>query len=127
MQTPAERKSGFEQLAMAAKHGHDAERAEVTDAARLAIDCDRPRRTAADRDQIAGRAFARQDWPRVVSELEPVLEMHERVGGSRAQRDLLEYAVTYALLRDGAGERARRLISKRRPQNGKSGFPLAGL
>jgi tetratricopeptide (TPR) repeat protein len=72
-------------------------------------------------------AFARQDWPRVVSELEPVLETHERVGGSRAQRDLLEYAVTYALLRDGAKERARRLISKRRPQNGKSGFPLAGL
>jgi hypothetical protein len=72
-------------------------------------------------------AFARQDWPRVVSALEPVLETHERVGGSRAQRDLLEYTVTYALVRDGAQERARRLISKRRPQHGKSGFPLAGL
>ena len=72
-------------------------------------------------------AFARQDWPRVVSEIEPVLETHERVGGSRAQRDLLEYAVTYALLRSGAKDRARQLISRRRPQNGKNGFPLAGF
>jgi tetratricopeptide (TPR) repeat protein len=71
-------------------------------------------------------AFARAEWPRVVSELEPVLGTHERVGGSRAQRDLLEYAVTYALLRDSETERARSLISKRRPQNGKSGFPLVG-
>lgn len=72
-------------------------------------------------------AFARQRWNEVVQELQPVLATHERVGGSRAQRDLLEYAVASALLRDGQADAARRLISSRRPQNGRGGFPIAGL
>jgi hypothetical protein len=72
-------------------------------------------------------AFARQDWSAAVRELTPVLACHERVGGSRAQRDLLEYAVTCALLRNGQAHAARQLITGRRPQNGRGGFPLAGL
>ena len=71
--------------------------------------------------------LARGDWTRVVDELRPVLQTHERVGGSRAQRDLLEYSVTCALLRSGRGEEARRLIATRRPQNVASGVPLAGI
>lgn len=72
-------------------------------------------------------AFAGQNWVEVVRELQPVLATHERVGGSRAQRDLLEYAVTSALLRSGQAAEAHRLISARRPRNGRGGFPLAGL
>lgn len=72
-------------------------------------------------------AFARQNWNEAVQELQPVLATHERVGGSRAQRDLLEYAVTSALLRGGQVDAAQRLISSRRPQNGRGGFPIAGL
>lgn len=73
------------------------------------------------------RAFAQEDWAGAVREIEPALQTHERVGGSRAQRDLLEYVVTYALLQGGKAEHARNLIVRRRPQNGKGGFPLAGL
>jgi len=72
-------------------------------------------------------AFARNDWAKAVDHIRPVLETHERVGGSRAQRDLLEYAVTCALLRNGQRDEALRLISSRRPANGKGGYPLAGL
>jgi hypothetical protein len=72
-------------------------------------------------------AFARGKWAKVVEETGPVLETHERVGGSRAQRDLLEYTVTCALLRNGQRDDALQLISRRRPANGKGGYPLAGL
>lgn len=72
-------------------------------------------------------AFARQQWNEAVRELPPVLPVHERVGGSRAQRDLLEYTVTSASLRSGKTGEARRLISTRRPKNGTGGCPLAGL
>lgn len=72
-------------------------------------------------------AFARADWARVVDEIKPVLETHERVGGSRAQRDLLEYTAAWALLRNGRRDEAVLLISSRRPANGKAGYPLAGL
>ena len=74
------------------------------------------------------RAFARGDWDTAVSLIEPVLATHERIGGSRAQRDLLEYAVVAAMLRAGRGDGARQLIVSRRPQNASGdGFPVAGL
>lgn len=73
-------------------------------------------------------AFARGDWDAAIKSMQPLLATHERVGGSRAQRDLLEYAVVGALLRAGRGDDARHLISARRPQNaGAHGFPVAGL
>jgi hypothetical protein len=50
-------------------------------------------------------AFARGKWAKVVEEIGPVLETHERVGGSRAQRDLLEYTVTCALSCAKSGSR----------------------
>jgi len=72
-------------------------------------------------------AFARRDWAAAVGHIGPLLETHERVGGSRAQRDLLEYMVTCALWRDGRRDEALLLISSRRPACGKGGYPLAGL
>jgi hypothetical protein len=91
---------------------------------------DNPRGPAADILVPIARgfdAFARADWATAVNEIRPVLETHERVGGSRAQRDLLEYTVTCALLRGGRRDEALQLISSRRPANVKGGFPLAGL
>lgn len=73
-------------------------------------------------------AFARGDWGGAVAEIKPLLVSHERVGGSRAQRDLLEYAVVAAMLRGGDLPGAQRLIATRRPQNASgAGFPVAGL
>lgn len=73
------------------------------------------------------QAFARQDWAGTVQEIEPVLKQHERVGGSRAQRDLLEYIATCALLRAGQPEAAMTLISTHRPLAGRPQYPIAGL
>jgi tetratricopeptide (TPR) repeat protein len=100
------------------------------DGAALRALIDSPKGPAADVLAPIARgfdAFARQNWGEAVRELQPVLATHERVGGSRAQRDLLEYAVTSALLRNGEATEARQLISTRRPGNGRGGFPLAGL
>lgn len=72
-------------------------------------------------------AFAKGDWRGVVREIEPHIATHERMGGSRAQRDLLEYIVACALLRGGRTGDAKRRLS-RRPQNrGTTGYPVAGL
>ena len=40
---------------------------------------------------------------------------HARIGGSRAQRDLLELALLTALLRQGRAEEARHITALRRP------------
>ena len=40
---------------------------------------------------------------------------HARLGGSRAQRDLLELALLSALLKLGKDEEAKRLLMLRRP------------
>lgn len=72
-------------------------------------------------------AFARKDWATAADQIRPVLETHERVGGSRAQRDLLEYTVACALVRNGQRDEALQLISTRRAANGNGGYPLAGL
>lgn len=73
-------------------------------------------------------AFARQDWAGTVALLEPIMAEHERLGGSRAQRDLVEYTLAIALLRAGRAAEAARTLAAHRPQNAREGgFPLAGL
>ena len=73
-------------------------------------------------------AFARGNWQQAVGAIRPLLDTHERLGGSRAQRDLLEYIVAAAMVRDGKSSEARDFIASRRPQNGKGrGFPISGL
>jgi tetratricopeptide (TPR) repeat protein len=74
----------------------------------------------------AFRAFARQDWTATVAALNPIMSEHERLGGSRAQRDLLEFMYLCALLREGRDEEARRLIAMRRPKK-VSSHPVTGL
>lgn len=63
----------------------------------------------------AYRAFAREDWAETIALLTPVMATHERIGGSRAQRDLIEFTLVSALLKLGRTEEARRLLAMRRP------------
>ncbi len=73
-------------------------------------------------------AFAREDWDGAVAALEPVIDQHERLGGSRAQRDLVEYTLAAALLRAGRTDAAGHMLTSRRPQNGHEGrYPLTGM
>jgi hypothetical protein len=58
----------------------------------------------------AFRAFSRQAWNEAIAELSPLMAEHERVGGSRAQRDLIEYTLVVSLLRSGRSAEARRLL-----------------
>jgi tetratricopeptide (TPR) repeat protein len=101
------------------------------DAEKLAGFLDSPRGFAGDMVPAMARgfsAYARGDWKTAIDELSPLLDTHERLGGSRAQRDLLEYTVAAATLRAGGKDEARAFIEKRRPQNAKvGGFPLAGF
>jgi len=60
-------------------------------------------------------AMAAADWPQAVRHLSVTMTQHERIGGSRAQRDLVEYALLGALLRQGKADEARLLLSMRRP------------
>lgn len=98
---------------------------------KLATFTDNPRGAAGDMVPSMARgfdAYARGDWQRAVDEIEPLLATHERLGGSRAQRDLLEYTVAAAKLRAGNKDEARAFIARRRPHNAKvGGFPLHGL
>ena len=54
------------------------------------------------------RAWARGDWTAAVARLEPVCDAHERIGGSRAQRDLIEYALLAASRQAGRAWTRRR-------------------
>lgn len=60
-------------------------------------------------------ALARENWADATDRLVPVMAEHERIGGSRAQRDLLEYALAGALLEQGQHREAARWIASRRP------------
>lgn len=60
-------------------------------------------------------AIAAQDWPQAVALLSSAMSDHARLGGSRAQRDVLELALLSALLKIGKDEEARRLLTLRRP------------
>jgi tetratricopeptide (TPR) repeat protein len=92
---------------------------------------DNPRGSAGDMVPPMARgfkAYASGDYSTAAAEIEPLLATHARLGGSRAQRDLLEYVVASAKLRGGRRDEARSFIEKRRPYNAKvGGFPLAGL
>ena len=64
----------------------------------------------------AFQAFAKQDWQLTTEHLMKVMSDHARIGGSRAQRDLIELAMASALARQGKAEEAKRLLMARRPQ-----------
>jgi tetratricopeptide (TPR) repeat protein len=72
-------------------------------------------------------AFSTSDWNGAAAQLRSVLDGHERIGGSRAQRDLVEYAFVVCLLRSGRGSEARSLLETRRRRSCVEGWPIKGL
>jgi hypothetical protein len=70
-------------------------------------------------------AFEQRDFSAAIKVLAPLAGKNERIGGSRAQHDLIEFTLLRAYLSVDRLEEARRLISARRP--GASGIPVAGL
>jgi len=73
---------------------------------------DEPRGTAGDVvAQIAQAfvAFRQSDWKAFTESLAPAMATHERIGGSRAQRDLLELSYHYGLVQLGQRSGSHRL------------------
>ena len=68
-------------------------------------------------------AFERGDFFRAIEALAPLAGQNERIGGSRAQHDLIEFTLLKAYLNADRLEEARRLLSARRP--GASGVPVS--
>jgi len=58
-------------------------------------------------------AFADEDYAACVRELAPVLTDVVRIGGSHAQRELIEDTFVVALMRNGELPRARALLDAR--------------
>jgi hypothetical protein len=58
-------------------------------------------------------AYAKGDWSAAIRHFEQALPETVRIGGSRAQRDLVEHTLLAAYLKAGRPEDARRLVAKR--------------
>ena len=69
-------------------------------------------------------AFERGDFTAAIDALAPLAGENERIGGSRAQHDLIEFTLLKAYLNAHRLEEAKRLLTTRRP--GASGIPVAG-
>jgi tetratricopeptide (TPR) repeat protein len=70
-------------------------------------------------------AFERRDFCAAIDALEPIVEELERIGGSRAQLDLVEFTLLKAYLSADRPDDARRMLSGR--LRGSSCLPVAGL
>jgi tetratricopeptide (TPR) repeat protein len=70
-------------------------------------------------------AFERRDFAAAINALEPVVRESERLGGSRAQLDLVEFTLLKAYVSADRVDEARRLFGERR--TGPSGIPVAGF
>jgi tetratricopeptide (TPR) repeat protein len=70
-------------------------------------------------------AFERRDFSAAIDALEPTADELERIGGSRAQLDLVTFTLLKAYLNADRPDDARRLLRVRRSD--RSGTPVAGL
>ena len=61
-------------------------------------------------------AFERGDYPAAISALAPLARQSERIGGSRAQHDLIEFTLFKAYLNADRLEEARQLLITRRSE-----------
>ncbi|OWU83537.1 hypothetical protein ATO6_16780 [Oceanicola sp. 22II-s10i] len=95
---------------------------------RLAPLAEASRGFAADLVRPVARAWgaiARGEWDAALDLLTPAMADHARLGGSRAQRDLLELTYVNLLLKTGRGDEAHRTVATRRPVFRQSA-PVAG-
>ena len=70
-------------------------------------------------------AFEQGDFSAAIEALAPLAGENERIGGSRAQHDLIAFTLLKAYLSAHRPEEARRLLHARRP--GASGVPVKGV
>jgi tetratricopeptide (TPR) repeat protein len=70
-------------------------------------------------------AFERGDYPAAIVAFEPLAAELQRLGGSRAQLDLVEFTLLTAYLRAGRPDEAQRMLALR--GRGSSRLPVAGL
>jgi tetratricopeptide (TPR) repeat protein len=70
-------------------------------------------------------AFERGDFSAAIDALAPLAGQSERIGGSRAQHDLIEFTLLKAYREANRLDEAQEMLSARRP--GASGVPVAGL
>lgn len=70
-------------------------------------------------------AFERGDYPAAIAALAPLAQQSERIGGSRAQHDLIEFTLLKAYLNADRLEEARQMLRARRP--GASVVSVAGV
>lgn len=70
-------------------------------------------------------AFERCDFAGAIDALAPLAGQNERIGGSRAQHDLIEFTLLRAYLEANRLEEARHLLATRRP--GAAGIPVKGI
>lgn len=69
-------------------------------------------------------AFERGDYPAAIAALAPLARQSERIGGSRAQHDLIDLTLLKAYLDAGLLEEARQFLATRRPK--ALGLTVAG-
>lgn len=70
-------------------------------------------------------AFERRDFARAIEAIELMFAERDRISGSRAQLDLLEFTLLKAYLASGRLDDARRLLADRRA--GPRGIPVEGV
>jgi hypothetical protein len=70
-------------------------------------------------------AFERGDFSGAIEPLLPLARENERIGGSRAQHDLIEFTLLKACINANRLEDAGRVLSLRRPS--ASGVPVSGI
>lgn len=88
---------------------------------RLAHITDTAKGFAGDLVRPLARCFgsiAREQWSEALEQITPVLDQNVRLGGSRAQRDLIELTAVNLLLRLNRPDDARRTLANRRPELG---------
>ena len=93
---------------------------------KVITDAKGPARDLVTQMSEAFQAFAAQSWAEALALLTPSMSSHERIGGSRAQRDLLEFMYLGALLRLDRSDEAQRLLVMRRPMKAAA-HPVSGL
>jgi hypothetical protein len=64
----------------------------------------------------AWRAIAKKKWIEAIEEIQVAVTEFERFGGSRAQRDLLEFTYVNLLIRTGRKAAAQKFLLERRPK-----------
>lgn len=70
-------------------------------------------------------AYARGDWTGAIGHLEEALPATVRIGGSRAQRDLVEHTLIAAYLKAARPDDARALVARRTER--RATIPVAGF